>query len=184
MSDEDKGKWEKLVDEEPLEDEQVIENEEEPAELELTSRDTLEEELNAAIEKSLRAQAELQNMRKRTDEDMRRARLFALEDFAKALLPILDSLDQGLAIEMDDQDVAKSLHEGMELTHKLFIDTLSKYHIQVIDPQGESFDPHLHEAMSKVPSEDVDAGSVITVIQKGYLLHDRLLRPARVIIAG
>ena len=130
----------------------------------------------------LRAAAEVENIRKRAQRDVEHARKYALETFSKELLGVKDSLEMGLAAaEGADVD---ALLEGKTATLKLLAGTLERFGIQEVDPEGEPFDPELHEAMSMQPSADAEPGSVLTVIQKGYTLNGRLLRPARVIVAA
>ena len=130
----------------------------------------------------LRAAAELDNVRKRAARDVEHAHKFALENFGRELLAVVDSLEMGLAAA-DNAD-AEALREGSEATCKLLKTTLERFGITEVDPEGEPFDPELHEAMSMMPSESVEPGSVAQVIQKGYALNGRLLRPARVMVAA
>jgi len=130
----------------------------------------------------LRAAAEVENVRKRAVRDVEHARKFALENFGRELLAVKDSLEMGLeAAESADAD---SLRAGSEATCKQLKATLERFGVTVVDPHGEPFDPEFHEAMSMMPAADVEPGSVVTVIQKGYTLNGRLLRPARVIVAS
>ncbi len=131
----------------------------------------------------LRAAAELENVRRRAQRDLENAHKFALERFANELLPVRDSLEMGLEAARGEAAEVASLREGMELTLKNLIGAMEKFGISQIDPAGEPFDPEYHEAMLTQPSADVAPDSVLTVIQKGYLLNGRLLRPARVIVA-
>jgi molecular chaperone GrpE len=130
----------------------------------------------------VRAAAEAENVRKRAVRDVENARKYALENFGRDLLAVVDSLEMGL--EAADNADAKSLKEGSEATLKLLATTLDRFGISVVDPEGEPFDPEFHEAMTMQPSGDVEPDSVLTVIQKGYTLNGRLLRPARVIVAS
>jgi molecular chaperone GrpE len=130
----------------------------------------------------LRAAAELDNVRKRAARDVEHAHKFALENFGRELLAVVDSLEMGLAAA-DNAD-AEALREGSEATCKLLKTTLERFGITEVDPAGEPFDPEMHEAMSMLPSESVEPGSVAQVIQKGYALNGRLLRPARVMVAA
>ena len=130
----------------------------------------------------VRASAEVENVRKRASRDVEHARKFALEGFGRELLAVKDSLEMGLAAA-ESADAA-SLREGSSATLKLLTTTLERFGIEEVDPEGEPFDPELHEAMTVQPSADVEPGSVLTVIQKGYSLNGRLLRPARVIVAA
>jgi molecular chaperone GrpE len=130
----------------------------------------------------LRAAAEVENVRKRAIRDVEHARKFAIENFGRELLAVSDSLEMGIA-HGDSADAA-SLLEGSEATLKILSGTLERFGVTEIDPEGEPFDPELHEAMTMQPSDDVEPGSVLTVIQKGYALNGRLLRPARVVVAA
>jgi molecular chaperone GrpE len=130
----------------------------------------------------LRAAAEVENIRKRATRDVENAHRFALENFGRELLSVVDSLEMGLAAA-DGAD-ADALREGSEATCKLLKTTLERFGVTEVDPEGEPFDPELHEAMSMMPAENVEPGSVAQVVQKGYSLNGRLLRPARVIVAA
>lgn len=128
-------------------------------------------------ERALRLAAEMENVRRRTARDLETTRRFALERFASELLPAVDSLE--LALE-----AAEAVPEGLEMTLKLLRDILARHHIEGVTPKaGDAFDPAFHEAMATQPSEQVAPDHILQVVQKGYRLHDRLLRPARVIVA-
>ena len=129
----------------------------------------------------LRAVAELDNVRKRTARDVENAHKFALERFGKELLAVRDTLEMGLAAA--EGASIETLLEGKEATLKLLTTILQQFGIEEVDPQGEPFDPELHEAISMQPSEDLEPGSVVTVVQKGYTLNGRLLRPAMVMVS-
>ena len=133
-------------------------------------------------ERYLRSAAEVENVRKRAVRDVEHARKFALENFGRELLDVRDSLELGLAAA-DSSDV-DSILAGSTATLKLLSTTFERFGIVEVDPEGEPFDPELHEAMTMQPSADAEPGSVLTVIQKGYTLNGRLLRPARVIVAA
>ena len=133
-------------------------------------------------DKYLRAAAEVENVRKRAARDVENAHKFALERFAGDLLAVCDSLEMALATE-GEASVA-SLKEGSEATLKLLLTTLQRFGVEEVNPEGEPFDPALHEAMTMQPSPDAEPGSVLTVFQKGYSLNGRLLRPARVVVAA
>lgn len=130
----------------------------------------------------LRAAAEIENVRKRAERDLEKARKFALEDFGRELLTVKDSLEMGIQAA-ENADVA-TLLEGKAATLKLLATTLERFGIEEVDPQGEPFDPERHEAMTMQPSTEAEPGSVLNVIQKGYLLNGRLLRPAMVVVAA
>jgi molecular chaperone GrpE len=129
----------------------------------------------------LRLQADIENLRKRRERDVANAHKFALEKFAVDLLPVRDSLEMGLAAA-DSGDAAK-LKEGSELTLKMLVSAMEKYNIKEVNALNEQFNPEYHEAMSMQEREDVPPNTVVTVVQKGYLLNDRLIRPAMVIVS-
>lgn len=130
----------------------------------------------------LRAAAELENVRKRAARDVENARKFALERFARELLQVCDSLEMGIAAGAEAGPDA--LLEGSTATLKQLVTTLQQFGVEPVDPEGEPFDPALHEAMTMQPSDTAEPGSVLTVFQKGYTLNGRLLRPARVVVAA
>jgi len=129
----------------------------------------------------LRLQADIENLRKRKERDVASAHKYALEKFVADLLPVRDSLEMGLAAA-DSADAAK-LKEGSELTLKMLTSAMEKYNIREINALNEQFNPEFHEAMSMQEREDVAPNTVVTVVQKGYLLNDRLIRPAMVIVS-
>ena len=127
----------------------------------------------------LRAKAETDNIRKRSQTEIANAHKFAVENFAGELLAVKDSLEAALAAE---NATAESMHSGVELTLKQLRSVFEKFNVKEIDPANERFDPHRHQAISTVES-DAEANTVVQVLQKGYLLHDRVIRPALVIVA-
>lgn len=136
-----------------------------------------------AWDKFMRTQAEMENLRKRTERDIANAHKFALEKFVKELLPVLDSIEQGLSIAVNTGEGMAAMHEGMELTYKMLLGALNKFGVEQLDPVDKPYDPHQHEAMSMVEVPNVAPNTVLQVIQKGYELHGRLVRPARVVIS-
>ena len=131
----------------------------------------------------LRMQADLENTRRRASADVEKAHKFGLEKFATELLPVIDSLELGLAaVEGDDENIAK-LREGIELTLKMFSGVLEKFGMKAVNPQGEPFNAELHQAMTMQPSEEYPPNTVTAVMQKGYVLNDRLIRPAMVMVS-
>ena len=130
----------------------------------------------------LRLQADMENLRKRNERDLANAHKFALEKFANALLPVKDSLEMGLLAAVENADVDK-LVEGSELTLKMLTSAMEKYNINEINPLYKKFNPESHEAMSMQERDDVEPNTVVTVVQKGYTLNDRLIRPAMVIVS-
>lgn len=145
------------------------------------ARAETEEQKNMA----LRAAAEGQNARRRAENEVSNARKFALERFVADVLPTLDSLERGIeAVEVDKAEgPLKTLYEGSVLTLKMMLDVLAKHNVLVVDPVGEPFDPQHHEAMTMVESPDAEPNSVLAVMEKGYSLNGRLVRPARVVVS-
>jgi molecular chaperone GrpE len=155
--------------------------------IEITSRSSLEDQLTAMEiqmnefkDKFLRQQAEFDNFRKRAERDVQNAHTYGVEKLLKDLLPVVDSLERGLeGIEKNDVHF-----EGMQLTLEMFIKTLGKYGVSIIDPKpGDTFDPMRHEAMSMQPNPDFSSNAIIQVLQRGYELAGRTLRAAMVIVA-
>jgi len=152
-------------------------------------------ELNALLEDArskvdehwnqcLRLQAEIDNLHKRGQRDLENAHKYGLEKFASALLPVRDSLEMGIAAAAQGQSIDPAkLIEGSELTLKMLAGVLEKFGVAELNPLGERFNPQFHEAMSIQPRGDVEPNTVVTVMQKGYLLNDRLVRPAMVIVS-
>ena len=143
----------------------------------------LQEEVSQAKDSALRAQAEAQNAKRRAEQDVEKARKYALERFVGELLPVVDNLERALESASGDEEVVKPIAEGVELTLKSFQNALQKYNVEAVDPQGEPFDPQLHQAMSQVENPDVEPNTVIAVMQKGYTLNGRLVRPAMVMVS-
>lgn len=139
----------------------------------------IEQQLAAAQEEVLRTRAEMDNLRKRLMREMDTARKFAGERILGDLLPVADSLEQGLAA-VADTDPAR---EGLQLTWKQFASALERHGLTVVDPTGQAFDPAEHQAISAQPSSDQPENTVLAVLQKGYRLHERVLRPALVIVS-
>ncbi len=196
MSEKHKKDWNKVKedslvqDEHDLEDilDEADESDISPAALDHPSYLALEEKLTLAEqqahenwEKSIRAVAELDNVRRRAERDIENAHRYGLEKFVNSLLPVLDSLEQALQMAEQHEDVG--MKEGIELTIKLFLDVLGKQNVERFDPEGEVFDPQQHEAMSIQEANGVAPNTVIAVFQKGYKLNDRVIRPARVIVS-
>jgi molecular chaperone GrpE len=143
--------------------------------------DQLRATVAALRDESLRERAELDNQRKRLARDVDQARRFANERLLSQLLPVLDSLEAGLAVQ---GDTAAHLREGMDLTLKQLLKVAADNGMTAIHPLGETFDPDWHQAVSQVAAPDAAPGSVVQVFQKGYALNDRLLRPALVVVAA
>jgi len=134
----------------------------------------------------LRAQAEIQNIRRRAEQDVEKAHKFALEKFAKELLTVVDNLERGLAA-LDNavtDETTQALVDGVEMTHKEFISTLGKFGVEAVGVVGEAFNPELHQAISMQPAEGIEPNHISVVLQKGYTLQGRVLRPAMVMVAN
>ena len=131
----------------------------------------------------LRAQAELDNLRKRSARDVEQAHKYGLERFISELLPVTDSLELGVAAAQDDAADVRAVREGMELTLKMLKQAMAKYGVEQVNPEEQPFNPEYHEAMSVQETDKVPSGTVLTVVQRGYLLNGRLVRPAMVIVA-
>lgn len=145
--------------------------------------DALKEELTLAQEQALRAAAEAQNIRRRAEHDVEKAHKFGLEKFVGDLLPVADNLERAIvAAESSGADI-KAVTEGVELTLKSLLDALKRHNVESVDPQGEPFDPQLHQAMTMVENPDVEPNTVVNVFQRGYTLHGRLVRPAMVVVS-
>lgn len=133
-------------------------------------------------DKLLRSQAEMENLKRRTTKDLENAHKFALDGFVKALLEVSDSLTMGLKSAQDEKATIETTTEGLELTMKVFNSTLEKFGVESINPVDEKFDPELHEAVTMVPMPDKKSNTVLEVIQTGFTLNGRLVRPALVIV--
>lgn len=143
---------------------------------------TAEQEKVLHRDAMLRMQAEMENLRKRLIRDLEKSRRFALERIMKDLLPLRDSMERGLEADVDSSTTA-SLLEGQALTLKMLAKVMQDHDLELIDPMGEPFNPEFHEAVAVQPSEELEENSVMEVLQKGYKLHDRLVRPAMVVVS-
>lgn len=174
--------------------ETTVETEEQPIEAELAGCYARINELETYIAEAdkreqdiqLRAQAEIQNMRRRAEQEVEKAHKFALEKFSKELLTVVDNLERGLAAldKAVSDETTQALVDGVEMTHKEFISTLAKFGVQAVGLVGEVFNPELHQAISMQPAEGIDANHISQVLQKGYTLQGRVLRPAMVMVAA
>ena len=144
---------------------------------------TTEGEIDALKDQLLRTVAESENIRRRASRDIENAHKYANERLLEDLLPVLDSLEK--AMELPDQsDNAKAVLEGIEISLRMFRETLEKGGVTIVDPVGEPFDPSKHEALAMVPNEEVEPNTVVEVVQKGYLLNERVVRAARVVVSA
>ncbi|KDN11315.1 MAG: nucleotide exchange factor GrpE [Gilliamella sp.] len=174
---------------------------EETTEQEAPAQPSLEEQLNAKdariaeleqalqlakkneSEAMIRARAEIDNVRKRVEQDVDKARKFALEKFSNELLPVIDNLERALESTDKTNPEHKATVEGLELTLKSFLDTVKKFGIEVINTEDSQLNPDVHQAISMVESPEHQSGQIVNTIQKGYTLNGRLIRPAMVIVA-
>lgn len=177
-----------------IEQPEQVEADNQIEESELSEEQALIAELQASLAKAeatvveqkdsvLRAKAEMENARRRAEGEVEKARKFALERFAGELLPVADNLERALQLADPENEAIKPMMEGVEITLKSFVSTIEKFGLKVIDPEGESFNPELHQAMSMQESADLAPNTVMAVMQKGYEINGRLLRPAMVMVS-
>ncbi len=142
-----------------------------------------EERVKEQQDSVLRARAEVENMRRRSEQEVDKARKFALSRFAEELLPVIDNLERAIQAADGEVEAIKPLLEGVELTHKTFVDTIAKFGLKEINPHVEAFNPEFHQAMSIQESAEHEPNTVMFVMQKGYELNGRVLRPAMVMVS-
>ena len=143
-----------------------------------------EEVASRANDDLLRVQAEMQNLRRRSEQDIEKAHKYSQEKFSTELLSVMDNLERALAAAANhEDDIVKAIYEGVDLTLKSFTDCFNRFHIEAVDPMGEPFDPQLHQAMTIIENAEVEPNTVIEVMQKGYTLHGRVIRPAMVVVS-
>ncbi|MEZ8018731.1 nucleotide exchange factor GrpE [Vibrio splendidus] len=170
------------VEEAELNEDAADEQESKIAQLEaalLSSESKVKEQQDSV----LRAKAEVENMRRRTEQEVDKARKYALNKFAEGLLPVIDNLERAVQAADAENEAVKPILEGVELTHKTFVDTVAKFGLTEINPEGEAFNPEYHQAMSIQESPDHESNTVMFVMQKGYELNGRVIRPAMVMVA-
>ncbi|MFA0324954.1 nucleotide exchange factor GrpE [Vibrio splendidus] len=170
------------VEEAELNEDAADEQESKIAQLEaalLSSESKVKEQKDSV----LRAKAEVENMRRRTEQEVDKARKYALNKFAEGLLPVIDNLERAVQAADAENEAVKPILEGVELTHKTFVDTVAKFGLTEINPEGEAFNPEFHQAMSIQESPDHESNTVMFVMQKGYELNGRVIRPAMVMVA-
>ncbi|NQY64548.1 MAG: nucleotide exchange factor GrpE [Alteromonadaceae bacterium] len=162
--------------------ESISEEQQKINELELAlaaSQSTVADQKDSVI----RAKAEVDNVRRRSAQDVEKARKFALEKFAAELLPVVDNMERAIASIDAEDEAQKSIAEGVELTLQSFLSAIDKFGVKAVDPQDQPFNPELHQAMSMQEVEGVAPNTVIAVMQKGYELNGRLIRPAMVMVS-
>jgi len=172
--------------------EQTIEKIEDES-IDTSSKEAQEDDLQTQLEqaqqsakdnwdKLLRSQAEMENLKRRNAKDLENAHKFALDGFVKSLLEVKDSLAMGLKSAQEEKATIEHIIEGLEMTDKVFVSTMEKFGVEMIDPQDETFNPELHEAVTMVPMPDKETNSVLEVVQVGFTLNGRLVRPAMVVV--
>lgn len=144
---------------------------------------SLQEELDQQKDQALRTQAEAQNARRRAEKDVENAHKYALEKFVNELLPVLDGLERGLESIPEDDTAQQASREGIVLTMKMLLDVFKKFNVEQLDPKGETFNPQIHQAMSMQESSEIEPNTVVAVLQKGFTLNGRLVRPAMVMVS-
>jgi molecular chaperone GrpE len=132
----------------------------------------------------LRLQADMENLRRRTEREIDNAKKFALERMINDLIPVLDSMEMGLQASAQAVNEQDTIRQGLEMTLKMFQDVMARFHVEALDPTGDKFNPQEHEAMTMQPSGDHEPNTVMFTVQKGYKLHGRVVRPARVVISS
>lgn len=181
------GVDETVQDAEVIQEEQSSPEAESDATQRIYELETALSEAQATIKEQqdsvLRARADVENARRRAKMEVEKARKFALERFAGELLPVVDNLERAIELTDGENETVKPLLEGVEMTHKSFLSTIEKFGLSLIDPQGETFNPDLHQAMSMQESADHAPNTVMAVMQKGYQINGRLLRPAMVMVS-
>ncbi len=159
---------------ETTETEEVLDIEAQLAEAQQSAKDNWD--------KVLRAQAEMENLKRRSARDLENAHKYALDGFVKALLEVKDSLSMGLKSATEEGATVKHIVEGLEMTDKVFTSTLEKFGVETLNPVGEKFNPELQEAVTMIPMPDKESNSVLDVVQVGFTLNGRLVRPAMVVV--
>ena len=144
---------------------------------------TLQAEISELKDRLLRSQAEVENVRRRTQREMQDSRRFANQSLLQDLLPVIDNMERAIAAA-EESDEAAGLLEGFKMVHQLLLSTLEKHHCKPVPAEGQTFDPAVHEAISQLPSPDHEKGTVMVVSQQGYQLHDRVIRPAQVVVSA
>ena len=179
----------KVQDDAALEEQAVESNEDASVAAENEENDSANEALEAAQreiadlkDQMLRLQADSQNIRRRAELDVEKAHKFGLEKFASEMINVVDNLERGLAAA-PEEEATKAIRDGMEMTLSGLISALERFQVMGVNPEGESFNPELHQAMSMVENAEVAPNTVLAVMQKGYTLHGRLLRPAMVMVS-
>ncbi len=165
---------------------EATESESEEVTIESLKKKLEEAEAKAAenLDQLVRTRAEMENIRRRSERELANAHKYALEKFAQELLPVIDSMEMGVAAASDENADVSKLREGTEMTLKMFEAAIEKFGIKGVHPKGEAFNPDHHQAMSMIDSTEHEPNTIIDVMQKGYLLNERLVRPAMVVVSS
>lgn len=166
-----------------VENDEAVEQELSEVEVLQQQIEALQDEMAQTKDQALRTVADAQNIKRRAEQDIEKARKFALEKFAGELLAVADNMERAVQAADQNNELVKPLVEGVELTQKTLLGVFEKFQITQLDPVGEPFNPEFHQAMSMVENPDAEPNSVIAVMQKGYTLNERLLRPAMVVVS-
>ena len=153
---------------------------------ELSAEEQLEQAQNTIKEywdQIMRLRAEIENNRKRAERDVENAHKYALRNFVEGLLPVIDSMEMGQTAADAENATLENIREGSAMTMNMFVQVLQKHGLEQLDPVGQKFDPELHQAISMIDAEGAESNSVIEVMQKGFTLNERLIRPAMVVVA-
>ena len=188
------SKEENKIQEEELQNDAVASEDENALDVETDAMISRITELEAALEASeatvkeqqdsvLRARADVENIRRRTEQEIDKARKFALERFANELLPVIDNMERALEMADKENEALKPMLEGVELTLKTMKDSVAKFGLVELNPEGEAFNPEFHQAMSIQESAEHAPNTVMLVMQKGYALNGRVVRPAMVMVS-
>ena len=192
MADEQKQEQNEELEQDLQSQEVYVEEQnqaEDPLEEAIARVQELEAQLAETVKKEqdllLRTRAEIDNIRRRTEQDVEKAHKFALEKFAKDILNTIDNLERALATPKNtEEESVKSLFDGVELTLKELLATVARFGVEPVGAVGEAFNPDLHQAISMQPAEGFESNQITTVLQKGYLLNGRVIRPAMVMVAA
>jgi len=168
---------------EKVEDENIKTTEQDSQDVDLqTQLEKAQQSAKDNWDKVLRAQAEMENLKRRNSKDLENAHKFALDGFVKALLEVKDSLTMGIKTANEEKATIKHVIEGLEMTDKVFLSTMEKFGVEAINPTNEIFNPEFHEAVTMVPMPGKESNSVLEVVQVGFTLNGRLVRPAMVVV--
>ena len=176
-------KKDQKINEEQLSEDSKVETTEIEEELDIeTQLVAAQQSAKVNWDKVLRSQAEIENIKRRSIRDLENAHKYALDGFVKALLEVKDSLSMGLKSACEKDATIEHIIEGLEMTDKVFSSTLEKFGVKTLNPVGEKFNPEFHEAVTMLPMPDKESNSVLDVVQVGFTLNDRLVRPAMVVV--